>query len=99
MSVPRGTTPTYTCTFSDESVDLTTATNVYVTLEQGRNNITKSGDDLVVSAKRIEVYLSQRDTLLLDGICFEPLSEEFDMSVRQIKNIVYKSQEQLFKHL
>lgn len=69
MSVPRGTTPTYTCTFSDESVDLTTATNVYVTLEQGRNNITKSGDDLVVSAKRIEVYLSQRDTLLFeDGL-------------------------------
>ena len=36
---------------------------------------------------------------LLDGICFEPLAEEFDMSVRQVKNIVYKTQEQLFKHL
>ena len=36
---------------------------------------------------------------LVDGICFEPLAEEFDMSVRQIQNIVYKSQEKLFKHL
>lgn len=36
---------------------------------------------------------------LLDGICFEPLAEEFDMSVRQIKNIVYKEQEKIFKHL
>lgn len=27
---------------------------------------------------------------LIDGIYYEPLAEEFDMSVRQIKNIVYK---------
>ena len=36
---------------------------------------------------------------LIDGICFEPLAEEFDMSVRQVKRIVYKSQEVLFRHL
>lgn len=36
---------------------------------------------------------------LLDGICFEPLAEEFDMSVRQIKNIVYKEQGRLFEIL
>ena len=36
---------------------------------------------------------------LIDGICYEPLAEEFGMSVRQIQNIVYKSQEQIFKHL
>lgn len=35
---------------------------------------------------------------LLDGICFEPLAEEFCMSVTQIKAIVYKSQETVFKH-
>jgi hypothetical protein len=33
---------------------------------------------------------------ILDGICFEPLAEEFDMSVRQMKNIVYKAQARLF---
>ena len=36
---------------------------------------------------------------LVDGITFEPLAEEFEMSVRQIKNIVYKAQEKLFVHL
>ena len=36
---------------------------------------------------------------MLDGICFEPLAEEFGLSVRQTKDIVYRSQEQLFRHL
>lgn len=36
---------------------------------------------------------------LLDGICYEPLAEEFDMSVRQIKNIVYKGEDRIFRHL
>ena len=33
---------------------------------------------------------------LLDGITYERLAEEFDMSVRQVKTIVYKSEEKLF---
>ena len=33
---------------------------------------------------------------LLDGIYYEPLAEEFNMSVRQVKNIVYKAEEKLF---
>lgn len=33
---------------------------------------------------------------LLDGICYEPLAEEFDLSVRQVKNIVYRAEERLF---
>lgn len=36
---------------------------------------------------------------LVDGICYEPLAEEFDMSDRQIKRIIYKLQERLFKYL
>ena len=36
---------------------------------------------------------------LLDGICYEPLAEEFDLSVRQVKNIVYRSEDKLFKHI
>lgn len=36
---------------------------------------------------------------LIDGICYEPLADEMGMSVRQIKNIVSKSEERLFKHL
>lgn len=34
---------------------------------------------------------------LLDGLKYEALAEEFDMSVRRTKSIVYKSQERLFK--
>lgn len=36
---------------------------------------------------------------LVDGICFEPLAEEFGLSVRQTKNIIYREQTRLFKHL
>ena len=36
---------------------------------------------------------------LLDGVRFESLAEEFDLSVRQVKNIVYKSEEIIFRHL
>jgi hypothetical protein len=36
---------------------------------------------------------------LIDGITFERLSEEFLMSVRQIKTIVYKSENILFHKL
>ena len=36
---------------------------------------------------------------LIDGIHFEPLAEEFAMSDSQIKRIVYKLQEELFKHV
>lgn len=53
----------------------------------------------------IDEYIhSERDRALLkrryiDGICFEPLAEEFDLSVVQVKRIVYKQSEHLFKHL
>lgn len=36
---------------------------------------------------------------LLDGITFERLAEEFDLSVRQTKNIVYKAEERLFSRI
>lgn len=36
---------------------------------------------------------------LLDGITYERLAEEFDLSVRQIKAIVYKSENKLYNHM
>lgn len=36
---------------------------------------------------------------LLDGVKYEDLAAEFDMSVRQIKNIVRKSEIKLYKHI
>jgi len=51
-----------------------------------------------------EWILSERDRKILkrrliDGIRFEPLAEEFDLSVRYTKTIVYKGEDRLFKHL
>lgn len=63
MSVARATTPTFSLVFTEESLDLTTASNVYVTFEQKDVNFTKEGADLVVEAKRVEVFLSQEETL------------------------------------
>ena len=36
---------------------------------------------------------------LIDGITYEALAEEFDLSERQVKNIVYKAERVLFKHI
>ena len=63
MSVARGTTPTYILTFEEESLDLTTANNVYVTFRKGAKVLTKTGDDIEVSEKQIEIYLNQKETL------------------------------------
>lgn len=47
-------------------------------------------------ANLIDEYIhSERDRAILkrryiDGVCYEPLAEEFDLSVRHVKNIVYK---------
>ena len=46
--------------------------------------------------KRNREILKRR---LIDGICFEPLAEEFGLSVRQTKTIVYKSQDILFRRI
>ena len=63
MSVARGTTPTYILTFEEETLDLTTANNVYVTFRKGAKVLTKTGDDIEVSAKQVEIYLNQKETL------------------------------------
>lgn len=36
---------------------------------------------------------------LLDGITYDRLAEEFDLSDRQIKSIVYKCQDIIFRHI
>lgn len=63
--------------------------------DYSRSEIESAIDEWILNEKH-RAILKRR---LIDGICFEPLAEEFDMSVRQIQNIVYKSQEKLFKHL
>lgn len=63
MSVARGTTPTYVLTFEEETLDLTAANHVYVTFRKGAKILTKTGTDIDVAPKRVEVYLNQKETL------------------------------------
>ena len=62
-------------------------------------NITTSEAERLIN----DWIFSERDRKLMkrrwiDGICFEPLAEEFDLSVRQTQNIVYKCEKIIFKH-
>ena len=52
--------------------------------------------DRFVRGERARKILKRR---LLDEICYEPLAEEFDISVSQLKRILAKAREQLFTHL
>lgn len=51
-----------------------------------------------------EWIFSERDRAimkrrLLDGICFEPLAEEFNLSVRQVKRIVSRGMNTLSRKI
>ncbi len=63
--------------------------------DKSRSEIAALIDEWIFS-ERDRAMLKRR---LLDGICFEPLAEEFDMSPRQVRNIVKKAQDKLFKHI
>lgn len=52
--------------------------------------------DRYVRGERARQILKRR---LLDEICYEPLAEEFDISVSQLKRILSKAKEQLYKNI
>ena len=60
-----------------------------------RSEVEKMIDEWIWS-ERDRKILKRR---LLDGIIYEKLAEEFDLSVRHIKHIVYASEERLFNHI
>ena len=62
-------------------------------MELSRTEIENLIDEWIFSERNRKI-LKRR---LIDGICYEPLAEEFDLSVRQIKNIVYKGEDKIFK--
>jgi DNA-directed RNA polymerase specialized sigma24 family protein len=66
--------------------------------DRSRSEIEAAINEWIVgrNAERNRAILRRR---LLDGICYEPLAEEFDLSVRQVKDIVYKAQDRLYKHM
>ena len=68
---------------------------VVVVVEYSNTKIAQVIDEYIHS-ERDRAILKRR---LIDGICFEPLAEEFDLSVPQIKRIIYKGQDKIFKFL
>lgn len=59
----RWTTPTLTIRLRNaEHLDLTTARNMYFTLEGPLETITKMGDSLEIETQTVKVYLSQEET-------------------------------------
>ena len=80
------TTPTIVLTV--EGVDLTDM-DVYVTLEQGAHELTKTGEDLVVQEKTIGVYLTQDETLSLpNGYTYIQINWTYDGSKRMCSNLI-----------
>jgi DNA-directed RNA polymerase specialized sigma24 family protein len=63
--------------------------------EYSRTELETAIDEWILNEKHRKVMKRR----LIDGICYEPLAEEFDMSVRQIKRIVYKCEDTLFRHI
>ena len=68
----RGTTPTFTFTIrpkrQTDTINLTEASHVYLTILQGRTEIEKTEDDMEISTNTVEVWLSQEESLqLVDG--------------------------------
>ena len=63
--------------------------------DYSRSEIEAAIDEWILNEKHRAIMRRR----LIDGICYEPLAEEFDMSVSQIKRIIYKSQEKIFRHI
>lgn len=65
--------------------------------ELSRSEIEKLIDEWIIGkhAERDRDILRLR---LLDGLTYEKIAEKKEMSVRQIKNIIYKRQEIVFRH-
>lgn len=64
-------------------------------MEYSNSQMTHIIDEYIHSARDRQI-LKRR---LIDGLCYEQLADEFQMSDRQIKNIVYKNEMILFKHI
>lgn len=63
--------------------------------DYSRTEITEAIEEWILNQKHRDILKSR----LIDGLTFEALAELYDMSPRQIKRIVYKTQETLFRHL
>lgn len=60
------------------------------------NTAIASAIDEWVHSERDRAILKRR---LIDGLTYDELSVEFNLSIRRIKEIVYKAQIRVFNHL
>lgn len=67
-------------------------------IDLSRSEWEKLIDEYVIgrNSERNRKMLKRR---LLDGITYEKLAEEFDMSIQNVCNTIYKCQDKVFKHL
>lgn len=66
------------------------------TMREYTNSEISAAIDEIIHNERDRAILKRR---LIDGVCFEPLAEEFDLSVRHVQNIVYRGSDKIFRHL
>lgn len=66
-----------------------------IIMDLSRSQIEEIIDEWIFNEKH-RAIMKRR---MLDGITYENLAEEFDMSSSQIKRIIYKSENKIFKHL
>lgn len=66
--------------------------------ELSRSQLESLIDEWIVgrNGERNRAILKRR---LIDGITYEQIAEEFDLSVRQTKTIIYKEEQRLIKHI
>lgn len=65
-------------------------------MKEYTNSQIKALIDEHIHNERDRAILKRR---LCDGICYEPLAEEFDLSVQRVKAIVYKGKNKLIQYL
>ena len=64
-------------------------------IEYSNSEITRIINEYIHNERNRKLLLRR----YIDGITLERLAEEFDLSVRQVKNIIYKNEDVILKHL
>ena len=64
-------------------------------MEYSNSQVRRIIEDFIHSERDRKILIRR----FIDGISFEKLAEEQDMSVRQIKNIVYRDEKIIFSKL
>ena len=69
--------------------------SIPLNFDLSRSEISFLIDEYIFSARDREILKSR----FLDGVTYEKLAEMYDLSVRQVKNIIRKSRDQVFRHV